>query len=51
MWYNGGPKIEVFVIDSVPDLDPIPVLVFRSELDMNPRTLMISQFINIGELT
>jgi hypothetical protein len=51
-WYGGGPQLEVFVIDGVPDYTPLRIYVSKieSDLDIESTSVLVSKFISVKRL-
>jgi hypothetical protein len=51
-WYGGGPQIEVFVIEGVPDYTPLRIYVSKieSDFDIESTSFLVSKFISVKRL-
>jgi hypothetical protein len=51
-WYGGGPPVELFVIQSVPDYAPVKIYVSKieSDLDVECASFLVSKFMSLKRL-
>mmetsp|Transcript_33479 Transcript_33479/g.58658 ORF Transcript_33479/g.58658 Transcript_33479/m.58658 type:complete len:290 (+) Transcript_33479:1780-2649(+) len=51
-WYGGGPAVELFVVEQVPDYTPVRIYVSKieSDLDIESQAFVVSKYITVKRL-